>query len=539
MRRRKRIGKKMRDFASWLPWPSFMDTHSGRTEQNNKLMRTLSSKMKKEKGETWLRDLQRLHPYFQQDRIMFHQKVAQILQVDPSFATEPHLFGPYHREYLLYRILCYKPPLNLVTQVYAAYPPALHIPNKYDKSPLHRACEFHASALVIQFLLKIQPEAVKINPSPLLLSIDPKTPKDSLDLLIKAFPPALMTMYDECHTTLDLAFDLNIETAVINTMIKCYPNEILEVRMSSQSSIVNQDIGIIIASNHRRIKVLNIAFMTLCNDTLEAIWRTLASNSTVVEFIQTVSTNSTVPQSLLDSLEWMLSTNTTVKKLSYLQGINCRSIGLAFTAGLAKNNSIRELTIEGGLEDQTYSELITVLSQRKNVSMLCLRDTSICCSISIASMVFLQHLDLTNCNAGPTIAIPLAALLQATSNLRILKVAHNAISSEGTVIIMNAFAKNSSVRQIEYQGNTLGELGRSALVRVLRDSNVTIKQIQLDPSEETVTQDYYCSLNQAGRKEASDATLEEFVQLLINSPSFDIQHGLLYHVPHIWCGLID
>ena len=539
MRRRKGIAKRMRDFASWLPWPSFMDTFSGRTERNNWLMRILSKKMNKEKVKTWLQDLQRLHPYFQQDRIMFHRKVAQIVQDNPSFASEPHFFVSYHKEYLLYRILCYKPSLNLVMQVYAAYPPALDEPNKYHKSPLHRACEFHASAEVIRFLLEKQPEAVKIIPSPLLLSIDPETPKASLDLLIKTFPPALVTTYDGCHTALDLAFDHDIETSIINTMIKYYPNKILKVLMSSRSPIVNPKIGSIIASNHPRIKVLNIAFMKLSNDTIEAVWRTLASNTTVVEFIQNVSTIHTASQSLLDSLERMLSTNTTMKKVTFLQGIHSRSIGVAWIAGLAKNDSLHEISIEGGLENQTFPELITVLSQRQNVSMLCLRNTSISCSISMASMVYLQHLDLTNCDAGPTIATPLAALLRASSNLCILQVAHNRISSEGTVIIINALAENSSVQQIQYRGNTLGKLGRSALARVLRDSNVTVQHIHLDLHEETVTQDYYCSLNQAGRKEASDASLEEFVQLLINTPSFDIQHGLLRHVPHIWCTTVD
>jgi len=526
----------MKEFASWLPWPSF----SGVTERNDTQTRRLTNQMREDKPGKWkLKELESLHPLFQQDRIQFNRLVAKFLQEHPDFAREPHFFVPYLEEYLLFRMLCYKPPFHLVQLVYSLYPPALYEPNAYHRSALHRACQFQASTAVIQWLLDKQPEAPMIEPSPLFLSIHPGTHPDSIELLIKAYPTALVTSYDGDYTALDQAFNEGLAPSVVSTMIQHYPKSVLDLNMISGSPMISPEVAVILTSNHPKIRVLNISHMRLSQAAFEWAWIKLASNTTLLEFIQDISSIERNSQSLSESLQCMLATNTHMKKLSFVNGIKSHALGLAVLEGLAQNDSLQDLCFHQGLNEKSVHSLIDLVSHKPNISTFTLTETSIGTSTAISSLVHLQHLDLSNCDSGPPLAAPLAALLEASNNLRVLRVANNRISSEGTIIIANALKRNASVVEIDYRGNNIGQKGWFAVVKVLRDSNYTIQEFRLSDQEETVFEDYYCSLNRAGRKHASDATIEDFVELLVNTPSFDMQHGLLRHVPHIWCSNIS
>jgi Leucine-rich repeat (LRR) protein len=518
-------------FANWLPsW----FRNRGSAESSNLWMRTLPHHVENDQSRK-LNRLEHLHPSLQRDCVVFNREVAKLLRSDPGIARRPHSFVPFYKEYLLFRLLCYKPTLEVVKQVYLAYPAALRESNNHHRSPLHRACQFQASTDVVQFFLEMQPRAVEIVPSPLFLAIHPETPKGVIELLIKAYPPALVQSYDGWYSALDQAFNEGLATSVITTMIKYYPLATLKVKMMPGAPMIRDEVAVIMTSDHPKVKVLNVALMKLSPAGFECAWTTLATNTTVVEFILDVSSITTAPSRLSDSMENMLATNTHMKKLAFRNGMKSHALGTALIEGLNKNNVLQELTLDGGLELQNVRALIDVVAQRLNISTLRLRDTSIDYPTALASLVHLRHLDLSNCDVGPSIAEPLARLLQATTKLRVLRVAYNRISAEGSVILANAFTDNSSVIQIDYRGNKLGQKGLSVLVQVLRDFNLTIEEFRLNPDDETVYEDYYCSLNRAGRKKASDATIEEFVNLLIASPSFDMQHGLLRHVPHVWC----
>lgn len=92
---------------------------------------------------------------------------------------------------------------------------------------------------------------------------------------------------------------------------------------------------------------------------------------------------------------------------------------------------------------------------------------------SIGSNKSLQKLFLQEVGAGDEGAAKLAALLK-TSNLQLLAIANNKVTSEGMTALVEALRVNKSLTTIVLYGNPIGDEGAAALATVIKTSTTLI-----------------------------------------------------------------
>jgi hypothetical protein len=485
-----------------------------------------------------------LHPSIPEHCVRCNAYVLGLMRDNPDTARYFYVFDDYFHESLLYRVLCYKPTLELVRCIYEAYPEALMEKNPYHKTPLHRACHFRASAEVIEYLISKDTQALRVQPNPLFLAMHPETSLRVIELLTKAYPEALTLPSDGIYTPLDYALIERLPPGVLQTLLKYYRSRKLKVATMEGGAPIGAQITALLATSIENVRALDVSKIRMSTDGLYKLLEGVYTNRELEELTLDISWIPLTPI-VCETMELMLRSNIFLKKLTFRNGISNSVFAKALAEGMRTNASIEELTVEGGLSAESVADLFESLAENKTLKRLILNsndevDEGTDCWENVASLTNLEALSLSSCQAGPSLAIPLATLITNSSKLAFLNFRMNSIGDDGVTEIAKALSCKLSVQWIDMRGNQVGLSAAGALIESLENFNYTLSCIKVDGEasceRELERVRYLCQLNHAGRSLISGALKKQFVDLLSEHTenNASVLYGLLRHLPHVW-----
>jgi hypothetical protein len=433
--------------------------------------------------------------------------------------------------------------LELVSCIYEAYPEALMEQNPYHKTSLHRACQFHASAEVIEYLISQDPKALRVQPHPLFLAMHPDTSLRVIELLTKAYPEALTLPSDGVYTPLDYALIERLPPGVLQTLLKYYRSRKLKVATMEGGAPIGALITVLLATSIENVRELDVSKMRMSTDGLYKLLEGVYTNRELEQLTLDISWIPLTPI-VCETMELMLRSNVVLKKLTFRNGISNSIFAKALAEGMRTNTSIEELTVEGGLSAESVAVLFDALAANTTLRRLILSSNEVeegtDCWERVASLTNLEALSLSSCQAGPSLAMPLATLVKNSSKLAFLNFRMNSMEDGGVAEIAKVLTDKSSVQWIDMRGNQVGPSAAGALIESLESFNYTLSCIKVDGEVscerelERVT--YLCQLNHAGRSIISGAPKTLFVDILSEHTenSASVLYGLLRHLPHVW-----
>ena len=147
---------------------------------------------------------------------------------------------------LHYACGCYPQDINLICLLIEKNPKSVLVLDKFDRYPLHIACDNHASAEIIDMLLKADPDNTSIQQKTKLLARRPihvalygKLSKDAIERLLEADPScvALTSKTLAGRLPLHIAIEQRMDTDVVKLLLETNAKEFYEDRHHSDSAI--------------------------------------------------------------------------------------------------------------------------------------------------------------------------------------------------------------------------------------------------------------------------------------------------------------
>ena len=341
---------------------------------------------------------------------------------------------------------------------------------------------------------------------PLFCAVDSETCLGVLEFLVKTYPEALCTSDISSVTPLDIALKENLPLAVISLFVQYYPISELKVSEKGGSTILKPEVACILGCNHNTVRTIVASFIRFTTSAQTAFFEVLAWNKTLTKIILKL-VELDVDRKVCNAFHFFLTTNATIKKMSVFGGILNESLADSMVNGIQSNCTITDLVIEGGLSWGSVESLLAGSLSITNVEKLSLKYTVAHGAdwSGLSSFIFLQSLNLSNCQVGESLAIPLAVLLEETKSLEELFVGRNYIGDDGTVAIAKALQLNSSLRKLEYEKNNIGEPGWEALTDAMREFNTTLRFVPFATEDLFYEKHfpqliYFCDQNGLGRR---------------------------------------
>jgi len=413
---------------------------------------------------------------------------------------------------------------------------------KRNETPLHSACsEIRVHSETVRYLIRYDPTALQAAdargrlPLHMLLLEKVSVPLDLIEWIIDLYPDALSRVSDFGMTPLHLACQNRSSFEVVRHLYDRYP-EALSAPFAPTP--------------------LHIAMMKNCSPNVIEF---LTANYKLREFncvgSQYFPLRASYPETDMAFRQGL-------KRNKYIRAVTLvdSKLGDAVMANLLgivnENLNIRSLSLDGitvevepkqtgAAIDQALKDLI---SKNTTLSSLSLRNNSIPIGWmdSLASSTcFLETIDITGCNFGPTLVPILQSILRENSTIHTLLIGGNNIGKNATMGIFDMLRYNRSIRTLEFWRDPIDDDVLESAVHALQECNSTLKKVglghwyqsrQCSPRLKSLLE-YYCSLNQAGRSVARNpqTTKLEFVSLLsCSAHSAVVLNGLLRDLPHLW-----
>jgi len=463
-----------------------------------------------------LNGLMKLDMNKDRQRKRFMDQVRELVQKNPKLALYRFKVDGLE-EPLLHQVICRRPPLDLVELVYAYNPAAAMEKGFGDYTILHTACLCHNTKEVIEFLVKQDPlnlQARRPFP-PLFCAIDNETHMEVLEFLVKSYPAALCSCDLSSVTPLDVALMEQMPLPIIQLFVSHYPSPELKVSERAGCVQMHPEVSSIFASEHHIIRTLDATNMRFTRPGWTTFFKLVACNETLTELLLDLGEAEVDPDAC-DALNKMMRENDSLTKVSISGRLLPTAFAKAVISGFSKNQVMTELSFLVHLDFMNIEGLVRNCASHPTLTKLTLRhcvadgtDWS-----GLSSLTSLERLDLSDCMVGPSLAEPLAALIEKTDRLEELNVARNRIGDKGTVLIAKALEKNSSLQGVDFGQNNIEETGWQAFVSTLQECNSSLLSLGFamdDAHYDTYNQQvlYYCDQNAMGRSKLSPRNEEE------------------------------